>query len=680
MLKKQRVIGISLGLLLVLYFFGLGNAGLVFEPLIPTVGNDAITIDGSSEDWAGVDPFLLDAEDDSDCEEGTDIKAYYLAKDDQYLYWRLETFSGTFFFGSDTEPKYPILLFYEDAPNGLTVNISSTDGLPVAHLSVGSNGVWEYLYGGQEYGVVDKIAEGKIPLDEFEGFEISFIMAYYWRSESGPQCDEVMGTYDPPPSGPSFKFFSLYSDLRQYDPFHFSISEGQYGYNGEPYWFMQAFAFVSGNNGAPLFLKSDSNIDSEFKYWGEWPGLGSYYVATFLDSYHSYWGGPFDPPGTAWEDKLYTFSTGEIARDWYIPAQSLKQMSIPQASISGDPKHPTISWNPVEDADYYRISFYPVDDAGFPYWPAQLFASETIVNRNEYTYEGDIFADGKEYAILVQARENNPDQSSNGFINRSDFVTAHSLHATQTTLAGVQGLILYLEGLELSKRIKKRLLSKLASAEKSFGRGKEKAGVNKLKAFINKVEAQNGKHIPSWVADLLILGAERSIGNIGADDCLYGTDTLILEGEGADLDNDGFIDIQYVSHDFLGTPGPFLAAEGGKQCDGGSGSGNRLASPRFVNSGYCTGYPEAFCDVVIAPDYVPGSESEGTYFTYFGAPAVGMVLVARSYSGDRYFKILFTQVDASEGKFIWTEIDPPSAETCTPGVDGLNELGLICPQ
>jgi len=88
-----------------------------------------ITVDGISSDWSGINPIVTDAQGDSICETGTDIRRYYLAKDNTYLYWRVDTWSGTFSFGSPGNEKILVLLFLEIGtpsqgpyPNGITVN------------------------------------------------------------------------------------------------------------------------------------------------------------------------------------------------------------------------------------------------------------------------------------------------------------------------------------------------------------------------------------------------------------------------------------------------------------------------------------------------------------------------------------------------------------------------------
>jgi hypothetical protein len=72
-------------------------------------------------------------------------------------------------------------------------------------------------------------------------------------------------------------------------------------------------------------------------------------------------------------------------------------------------------------------------------------------------------------------------------------------------------LISQVEELGLPKGAENSLVSKLENALDSIGKGQTKAAVNKLEAFINEVEAQQGKKIPQSDADALIAAAQYII-------------------------------------------------------------------------------------------------------------------------------------------------------------------------
>lgn len=161
-----------------------------------------------------------------------------------------------------------------------------------------------------------------------------------------------------------------------------------------------------------------------------------------------------------------------------------------------------------------------------------------------------------------------------------------------------------------------------------------------------------------------------------SDKCKRGTHVMRIDKRGVDFDHDQMVDIRYVSQDFTGFNGPFLATEGGTQCDN-DGSGNRLSSISMINANLGMNYPNDFCDLSEAPIYIPGSDCVGTYFTYNGATA-GETMVVRTYNGQNYYKIKIIDASEKNVKFIWSEVDPPQSlnETCTPGMDGVLEIGL----
>ena len=224
---------------------------------------------------------------------------------------------------------------------------------------------------------------------------------------------------------------SVYSDNRQMDPDAFSFSPGHPYYNGNTYWFMQAFAFADETD--PVFLDSNVTGSYELTNWGDCYGIGANAsIGTFLDVYSTTWGGPFPSPGSVWEDETYTFSVGSSTKECYIPTDSLQQMDIPQVTVSGL-IYPTISWDPVADADYYRVYIYSLDDTGYPIWSEIQYYSDSFFDQYSFTYTGDLFEDGGEYALFIQARQFPADPSCDWMSNRSVFVTTHSAPVPEPT-------------------------------------------------------------------------------------------------------------------------------------------------------------------------------------------------------------------------------------------------------
>ena len=231
-----------------------------------------------------------------------------------------------------------------------------------------------------------------------------------------------------------FDYVLLGSEVRQYDPSRYTFDENSIWYNGNPYWYMISFAGTSGeppvypvyldapiysdpSNTEPLRLNDKPNYvtNTNFSDFGLLPIRG------------------FEIPGSAWENKTYTFfidangnglfDSGETNEDWFIPSGSIREMDvINNVNISGG-IHPTISWDPVPDADVYMVNFYSILESGFPNQDVRLHTSGHITGTS-YTYNGDLFSDGKEYAIWVQAREFHPIYGGL-FINRSGYFTKY---------------------------------------------------------------------------------------------------------------------------------------------------------------------------------------------------------------------------------------------------------------
>ncbi len=67
------------------------------------------------------------------------------------------------------------------------------------------------------------------------------------------------------------------------------------------------------------------------------------------------------------------------------------------------------------------------------------------------------------------------------------------------------------EGSDIHNGTKNSLTSSLENALKSLGKGNTGAAINQLQAFINKVEAQNGKKIDETTADQWIADAQEII-------------------------------------------------------------------------------------------------------------------------------------------------------------------------
>ena len=351
---------------------------------------------------------------------------------------------------------------------------------------------------------------------------IGFILQTHGLSQASVKITDFEVDITSPPPEPTSTFIetSLSSTNRKFDTTCFSD-------NLNRDWYMQAVAEVSGEITHPVFLNLAPlglNDNYQLFYIGvsdPWKNLST--RSFYRDSF---------PHPEVWEDdgvcgkEFYTFSVGNVTRDWEIPAGSIKELPIPQVTISGN-LHPKFSWEHVPDADYYSIVFFSLLPDGNPNMMDNVFNTDWVDKTEwmdktqiSYQYKGDLFKDGTAYAIWVRAYQAHPysDESNpfyepkyqNAQINRSSYLTKHSA----VVPAQIDLLVDNIEVLDLPKGTENSFVSKLESAKNSLENDQENAAINKLEAFINQVEAQRGKKIPEEDADMLIQYATNLINSL----------------------------------------------------------------------------------------------------------------------------------------------------------------------
>jgi hypothetical protein len=189
-LRKKNVT-IIIGVLLSLFLVQGANAGLNFIFEIPT---RTITIDGLPGDWAGIKPVLVDPQGDSTCGTGTDIKSVFVAQDSEYLYWRIDTWSGAFLFSEEwMGPGISIMqnrdtLSPGDIEMGIHDNSYGMNGW-ISQIDVPNPPI--LLYSGPEYGWGNSVAEGKIPLSVFSGADFNDMYGKY-SGVPAELCDNMI--------------------------------------------------------------------------------------------------------------------------------------------------------------------------------------------------------------------------------------------------------------------------------------------------------------------------------------------------------------------------------------------------------------------------------------------------------------------------------------------------------
>jgi hypothetical protein len=240
-----------------------------------------------------------------------------------------------------------------------------------------------------------------------------------------------------------FDYVALLSEVRQYDPARYLFDEDSVWYNGNPYRLIMAWAGTSGEPPVyPVYLDapiySDTSNYNPLELYSE----PNYVTHTNFSDYALFPYRGFESPGPAWENKNYKFfidangngmfDTGETNEDWFIPENSLIEMDlINNLTITGG-IHPTFSWDSVPLAEMYMVNFYSILDTGFPDFSVRLHTSGYIYEPN-YTYTGDLFSNGQEYAIYIQARDFHPDPGPWGMpLNRTSYFTKY--HATDEIL------------------------------------------------------------------------------------------------------------------------------------------------------------------------------------------------------------------------------------------------------
>lgn len=131
-----------------------------------------IKIDGLAYDWEAIGPYVSDAAGDSSGGEGTDLKALYLATDGINLFWRLDTWSGTYAFSD--HKMFEIKFSIPGKDDLFSVVTWDGEGGMVKTRNI-EPFVFYYQAGGNEYGRSGEITEGKIPLLFFGGESIDSI-------------------------------------------------------------------------------------------------------------------------------------------------------------------------------------------------------------------------------------------------------------------------------------------------------------------------------------------------------------------------------------------------------------------------------------------------------------------------------------------------------------------------
>ena len=148
---------------------------------IPKISNNSIQIDGNNNDWSSIAPLGTSLQENNILYDGDDLKAFSVARDDDYLYFLLELYENanqSFQNGPyPHEGRYQITV---DTDSFSVVYWDSSGGWVIAYDT--DNTGMKVLPGNSAVSVDGDIIEMKIPLSDFQDTDsISKIEAAFYN-------------------------------------------------------------------------------------------------------------------------------------------------------------------------------------------------------------------------------------------------------------------------------------------------------------------------------------------------------------------------------------------------------------------------------------------------------------------------------------------------------------------
>ena len=229
----------------------------------------------------------------------------------------------------------------------------------------------------------------------------------------------------------NFEAVNLYSYFNVYDPITFPSVATAQG--------MQVVAITDSNlypvrnqfNTTNPVVYDPSKPNFPTNYLPKWSNLpiyptGSIYIASF----------PFNSP---WKYQNVVFFIDTITNGTYDNVEPLTYI-LPRLSgsyqflnaaqnvqISGG-IYPTITWDPVTEAELYRVGIVGFDANGNPYLNDLKFVTDFLTSTS-YTYSGSPLQYGQPYAFFVEARDYLNNDASNpliNLVNQSRYLTEYT--------------------------------------------------------------------------------------------------------------------------------------------------------------------------------------------------------------------------------------------------------------
>jgi hypothetical protein len=195
----------------------------------------------------------------------------------------------------------------------------------------------------------------------------------------------------------------------------------------------------------------------------------------------------------------------------YITADGIVSPAIEGRLLFGDTEPPVITINAPVEQDYLHPEYLTLDFSAVdgPDGTTPSFAAPSGVKSLTATLDSTQVTNGQVidlYTLALGTHTLTVTAADYYGNSSSESVTFNVIKSIQSLIAGVNRF--YQEGKIDNKGIKNSLLAKLMNAQAQMDKGQVKAALNILKAFINEVEAQSGKHIQMEAANMLIADAK----------------------------------------------------------------------------------------------------------------------------------------------------------------------------
>ena len=228
---------------------------------VQAIPEATITVDGSAEDWAGIEPFFVDESGDAAAGgPNVDITDVYIAKDDEWLYFRMEV--ADFVYDESGDTVYGLIAVKEsgwDPPEGnleLSGSILEGEVRPGFYRTHGDEGAsepWDAIAIPDSYGAIGTTLEMKVELFRFHEYLYTSLWPFTYREQEEDRVEDKQisltytgtvpdessgeestgGTVDPPGefvtvAGGSFTMGSADITVSTFEMGRYEVTQAQY--------------------------------------------------------------------------------------------------------------------------------------------------------------------------------------------------------------------------------------------------------------------------------------------------------------------------------------------------------------------------------------------------------------------------------------------------------------------